>query len=63
MKQTKTHEEIIAYLLEELNKISSIEPEKAIGLDKSVMNLTTAFFKAKHTALMAIIEAEKHLKN
>ena len=55
--------ELITYLLGELDKISSIEPEKAIGLDKSVMNLTTAFFKAKHTALMAIIEAEKHLKN
>lgn len=55
--------ELITYLLGELDKISSIEPEKAIGLDKSVMNLTTAFFKAKHTALMAIIEAEKHIKN
>ena len=53
--------ELITYLLGELDKISSIEPEKAIGLDKSVMNLTTAFFKAKHTALMAIIEAEKQL--
>ena len=37
---------LITYLLGELDKISSIEPEKAIGLDKSVMNLTTAFFKA-----------------
>ena len=55
--------ELITYLLGELDKISKIEPEKAIGLDKSVMNLTTAFFKAKHTALMAIIEAEKNLKN
>ena len=55
--------ELITYLLGELDKISKIEPEKAIGLDKSVMNLTTAFLKAKHTALMAIIEAEKHLKN
>ena len=56
-----TDRELITYLLGELAKISNIEPEKAIGLDKSVMNLTTAFFKAKHTALMAIIEAEKQL--
>ena len=55
--------ELITYLLGELDKISKIEPEKAIGLDKSVMNLTTAFFKAKYTALIAIIEAEKNLKN
>lgn len=55
--------ELITYLLGELEKISNIEPEKSIGLDKSVMNLATAFFKAKHTALMAIIEAEKQLKN
>ena len=55
--------ELIKYLLGELDKISKIEPEKAIGLDKSITNLISAVFSAKITALKAIQEAEKHFKN
>lgn len=63
MKPTKTDQEIIAYLLGELDKISKIEPEKSPDLERSVGNLITSMFKAKHTALMAIIEAEKQLNS
>lgn len=55
--------ELITYLLGELDKISRIEPEKSYGIEKFMSDLVSAMFKAKHTALMAIIEAEKHLKN
>lgn len=58
-----TDKDLIKFLLGELDFISKIEPEKSQDLERSVGNLITSMFKSKHTALMAIIEAEKQLKN
>lgn len=55
--------ELIKFLLGELEKISNLKPETGSDIVKSIDNLVTTCFEARHLSIMAIIEAEKHFKN